>query len=435
MYPFQNARSLNPGTKITKPIALVDVNNFYVSAERVFDPRLRGAPVVVLSNNDGCVISRSNEAKALGIPMGAPVFKWWDFIKANGVHVRSSNYELYGDMSDRVYRVLHRFSPDVEKYSIDEAFVYLPEFIAPAVIRDTMLQHLGLPVSVGIGPTKTLAKAANYRGKVVPQRNGVFAPRDDAWDGVLDNVPIKRVWGIGHRWAGKMHRLNIKTARALRDYDASVIKRKFSVVAERIVMELRGVQCIEMNDFEKGRKNAACTRSFGTPLTCLEDIREAVAFFCSTLGARIREDHQQATRLSVFLSTGRFGGARRYRRSHSILLPEPTSHTPTLTKYAFACMADLFKPGYRYKQAGVFLSGLIEADASQFDLFSSRDHLRESALMQALDAVNHRFGRGKIKMGAEGSDPKWTMKQEWRSNKYTTRWDELKQVGARPVDS
>lgn len=409
-------------------IALIDVNNFYVSAERVFNPKLRDVPVVVLSNNDGCVISRSNEAKALGIPMAAPVFKWWEFIESHNVQVLSSNYELYGDMSDRAYRVLKQFSPDVEKYSIDEAFVHLPEIIDPATIRDTMQRHLGLPVSVGIGPTKTLAKAANYIAKNRNELAGVFAPAEDQWDDVLSAVPIKNVWGIGYKWAKKMARIPIRTARALRDSDDVQIKKKFNVIAQRIVLELRGTQCIELDDISQDRQNAACTRSFGTPLTDISDIRKALAFFCGTLGSRIREDRQLATHVSVFLSTGRFGKGERFRRSQSLVLPEPTNHTPTLTRYAVALLEDMYIKGPRYKQAGVFLSGLIDDSSVQFELFANKNKERESSLMNALDSINHRYGRGKIKMAAEGTDPKWLMKQAWRSDKYTTRWDELKIV-------
>ena len=409
-------------------IALVDVNNFYVSAERVFNPALRGVPVIVLSNNDGCVISRSNEAKALGIPMAAPAFKWQEFIEAHNVRVLSSNYELYGDMSDRVYRVLQQFSPDVEKYSIDEAFVHLPELIDPAQIRETMQQYLGLPVSVGIGPTKTLAKAANYLAKEYDTFGGIYAPAEDAWDKVLEAVPVKKVWGIGYKWAKRMKRIPIHTAKALRDYDDVQIKQKFNIVAQRIVLELRGIPCIELDDISQDRQNAACTRSFGTPLTDIEDIKKALAFFCGTLGSRIREDRQLATHISVFLSTGRFGKGERFRRSQSRLLPEPTNHTPTLTRYAITLLEEMFKQGPRYKQAGVFLSGLIDDSTVQFELFQNTDRQKESSLMSALDSINHRYGRGKIKMAAEGTDPKWVMKQAWRSDKYTTRWDELKRV-------
>lgn len=360
--------------------------------------------------------------------MAAPLFKWRDLIQQHNVHVRSSNYELYGDMSDRVYRVLKQFSPDVEKYSIDEAFVHLPSFVDPAAIRTAMLKQLGLPVSVGIGPTKTLSKAANYIAKKDARRQGVYAPDDTEWDNVLAHIPIKQVWGIGYRWARRMTQLNIKTARDLRDKEPTLIKKKFNVVAERIVRELCGTQCIELDDIAQDRKNAACTRSFGQPLTDLADIRKAIAFFCSTLGTRIRDDGQLTTHVSVFLSTGRFSKGERLHRTHSALLPEPTDNTQLLAQYAYASLDTLFRPGLRYKQAGVFLSGLIDNNAQQFDLFVNRNHERETSLMQALDAINYRYGRGKVKIAAEGTDPSWVMKQAWLSDKYTTRWNELKTV-------
>ncbi len=291
-----------------------------------------------------------------------------------------------------------------------------------------MMQYVGLPVSVGIGPTKTLAKAANFTAKDIPTHNGVFAPSDEAWDEVLEDVPIKRVWGIGYRWAKKMLKQGIENAKMLRDTDENRIRKKYNIIAQRIVLELRGIKCIELDDIGQERKNAACTRSFGTPLTDIKEIRKGIAFFCSTLGTRIREDKQLASQLTVFLSTGRFGNGERYRRSHTVLLPEPTNHTPMITKYAYASLEDIFKPGLRYKQAGVFLSGLIADSGQQFDLFTNRDHAQESSLMKALDSINHRYGRGKIKMAAEGTDPKWAMKQAWKSDKYTTSWDELKKV-------
>lgn len=409
-------------------VALIDVNNFYVSAERVFNPKLRGKPVVVLSNNDGCVISRSNEAKAIGIKMAAPTFKCRDLIQQHGIKVLSSNYELYGDMSDRFYRVLHRFSPDVEKYSIDEAFIHLPEFVDPALIRNTLQQLLGLPVSVGIGPTKTLAKAANFTGKDEAHRRGLYAPEPHEWDRILARMDVKKVWGIGRKWSKKLARHGITKAIHLRDNDDQFIKKQFSIVAQRIVLELRGQPCIELEHLKQDRKNAACTRSFGKPLTEIDDLREAIAFFCTTVGSRIREDRQMATQLYVYVSTGRFSNGERYRRSHSTLLPEPTNSTPMLIKYAYAALEAIYKKGPTYKQAGVMLNGLIDDSAQQFDLFSESNHAREASLMQALDRVNHRYGRGKLRLGAEGAKPKWAMKQEWRSNKYTTRWDELKGV-------
>jgi DNA polymerase V len=417
-----------------RPTALVDVNNFYVSAERVFNPKLRGQPVVVLSNNDGCVVSRSDEAKMLGIPMAAPLFKHRELILTQGVHVLSSNYELYGDMSDRVYRVLQRFSPDVEKYSIDEAFVYLPEFVEPALMRDTMQQYLGLPVSVGIGPTKTLAKAANYLGKAESHRGGVYAPRDDEWDRVLEALDVGAVWGIGRKWAARLKRHQIATALQLRDKTDAFIKTYFSVVAHRIVLELRGQPCIDLNHLRQDRKNAACTRSFGKPLREIDDLREALAFFCATVGSRIREDGQLASQLHVFLSTGRFSNGESYRRSYTTLLPEPTSTTPLLIRSAYAALDSIFKKGPVYRQAGVILSGLIDDSGQQYDLFSDRNHARDASLMRAMDGINHRYGRGKVRLGAEGFDPKWTMKQAWRSAKYTTRWNELKRVGLGSLD-
>lgn len=291
-----------------------------------------------------------------------------------------------------------------------------------------MLKQLGLPVSVGIGSTKTLAKAANYVAKKDKRRQGVYAPHEADWDKILAHIPVKNVWGIGYKWARRMDKLNIKTARDLRDKEPTLIKKKFNVVAERIVRELRGTRCIELDDIAQDRKNAACTRSFGQPLTDLADIRKAIAFFCSTLGTRIRGDKQLATQISVFLSTGRFSKGERLHRTHSSVLPEPSDHTPLLAQYAFASLDALFKPGLRYKQAGVFLSGLIDNTAQQFDLFVDRNHKQEASLMQALDAINHRYGRGKVKMAAEGTDPAWVMKQAWLSDKYTTRWDGLKVV-------
>ena len=411
------------------PFAIVDCNNFYVSCERLFDPKLRGVPVVVLSNNDGCVISRSNEAKKLGVPMTAPEFKWRDFFKLHNVQVLSSNYELYGDMSNRVYRALKAFSPAIEKYSIDESFLYLPDVIDGHKLKQEIYRCVGIPVSVGVGATKTLAKAANQLAKDYSGYNGVFyMPEEPVQDNVLRKIPVKKLWGIGPRWAKTLTDYGIVSVYDFKHSPDTWIKRHMNVVALRLAHELRGTSCLGLEEVASDRKHAMCTQSFGRTVETLEDLNEAVSSFASTAAARLRGSSQVASLVRVFVRSGRYGSGPRFHDAHETVLPEPTASGPAIVKTALEGLKQIYVQGLRYKKAGVILSGLEKDSAVQIDLFNARDKKKDASLMQAYDQINIRYGRGSVKLGSEGTQQTWRMKQDHCSPPYTTRLDSLKEV-------
>ncbi|MBK9302923.1 MAG: Y-family DNA polymerase [bacterium] len=417
--------------------ALVDCNNFYASCERVFQPRLRDRPIVVLSNNDGCVIARSNEAKAMGIPMGAPFFRFRRLAQHRQVEVFSSNYALYGDMSARVMRILQEFTPSLEVYSIDEAFLDLSGHarrdlgayareIAVAVRRST-----GIPVSVGIGPTKVLAKAANRIAKRNPETGGVLdlAALGPHVDAHLERIAVRDVWGIGKRWAEKLEQLGIGNAAALRDADPSLVRRRCSVVVERIVHELRGVSCLALEEAAPPRRQVLTSRSFGTRVERYEDMREAVATFAARTAEKLREDRARAQALTVFLQTSEHDHRTpQYSNAATVPLPRATQDTGELIRAAMDALDRIWKPDHRYLKAGVMLLDLVPEDADQAVLFGAPGEAKRGEsqrLMHVLDDVNREQGTGTVRYAAEGLRKAWRMKQERRSPAFTTRWDQL----------
>ncbi|MEZ4699133.1 MAG: Y-family DNA polymerase [Rhodothermales bacterium] len=316
-------------------VALVDCNNFFVSCVRVYEPRLRGRPVVVLSNNDGCMIARSNEAKALGLPMGAPAFKHQETIRRHGVVVKSSNFTLFNDISERIYGTLGMFSPEVEKYSIDESFLRLPEIVDPTRIQREVYRYTRIPVSVGIAGTKTLAKAANNLVKRNPAFEGCLRlPAGEGADPFLEQVEVRSVWGIGGRWAAKLTALGIGNARELKYARDALIKQKLNIVGLRVVHELRGMACIGLEMVLPDRQQTICSRSFGAPLEAYDRVREAVSAYTAIAAKRLRDARQQATTIHVFITTKSFGQGPHYSNSHAVMLPEPTAYTPLLIRYA-----------------------------------------------------------------------------------------------------
>lgn len=408
---------------------LVDCNNFYVSCERLFAPALRNVPVVVLSNNDGCVISRSNEAKILGVPMTAPEFKWRPFFKAHNVKVLSSNYELYGDLSNRVYQALQEFSPSIEKYSIDESFLHLPDSVDGHALKETIYRHIGIPVSVGVGPTKTLAKVANHLAKNKPAYSGIcYWPSGNIQDDILQTIPIQKLWGIGSGWARTLDHHGISSAFDLKHTGDGWIKQHMNVTGLRIVHELRGIPCLSLEEVVSERKHSICTQSFGHTVTSINYLREAVSSFASTAAARLRRNRQVASLVHVFIRTNRFGSGPSFHASYDISLPEPTSSGPAIAKAAIQCLNKMYKQGYRYKKAGVVLSGLEHQHVIQTHLFDQRDRQKDTALMTAFDTINNRYGKGSVKIGSEGLDQSWAMKRDFKSPRYTTQISELKDV-------
>jgi DNA polymerase V len=418
---------------------LIDCNNFYASCERAFRPELRGRPVVVLSNNDGCVIARSAEAKALGVPMGAPFFKCRGLLARHGVEVFSSNYALYGDMSARVMRVLARFCPRVDVYSIDEAFADLtgvpggPSAFARR-LRATVEAWTGIPVCIGIGPTKTLAKLANRFAKKQPRSRGVFdisASPDP--DRVLRWTEIGDVWGIGPRHARRLRKMGVHHALAFRDMDSDWVKRKMTVTGLHTLLELRGQPCHGFGSGPAPRKTVVSSRSFGRPVSRLDDLLEAVAQYTTRAAERLRGQECVAAHVLVSLETNGFKlGNPQYSNTQAVPLAVATAHTPTLIRAAQTGLARIYREGYEFKKCGVTLSGLEPAGSRWLSLLAlPPDHRPgDEPLMRAVDALNARWGRDTVVFAASGIDGSWRMRREMRSPRYTTVWKELLEVRA-----
>jgi DNA polymerase V len=414
--------------------ALVDCNNFYASCECVFEPNLRNKPVIVLSNNDGCVVARSQEAKDLGFRMGEPVFKCRELIRHNGVVVRSSNYALYEDMSRRVVQVILQFVPDVEIYSIDEVFLDLDPLAGRDVealcrkTRAAVLQWTGIPVSVGIGPTKTLAKLANHIAKRDRSTGGVsWFPLDEpARSHTLKSVAVEDVWGIGRRWAPRLKQLGVHTALDMSRVPAEEIRRSFNVVAMNTALELRGIPCQELEQDAPLRQTLVRSRSFGRMITEWSDMSEAVASHAIRAAEKLRAEGAVAGHLSVFLHTNRFRrDLPQYTCAGSRELLPSTNTTPVILKEALGIGRRLWKQGFHYKKAGVMLSD-ITCGPTQAALFDQRDHERDERLMQTMDRINQQMGSGMLRPAASGFKRRnWAMLQRCRSPRYTTRWDEL----------
>lgn len=424
--------------------ALVDCNNFYASCEKLFDPTLEGKPVVILSNNDGCVVARSAEAKALGIPMGEPWFKLRDQARRLGVVAFSSNYALYADLSNRVVEVLSGFTDKLEVYSIDESFLSLSGFSEHGgaladyghAMRQRLAQWLGLPVCVGIAETKTLAKLANHCAKKsLFGRDGVCdftaAPPAEL-DALFDRIAVGEVWGVGPRLSEQLTELGIATVRALRDADAETLRRRFSVVLERTVLELRGLSCLALEEMAPAKQQILCSRSFGETVYTLKELREAVVYYVTRAAERLRAQHSVAGGLQVFIQSNPFDTTGpRYQRTLLIPLPEPTADTRVLAGWALNLLDRMYRRGYGYKRAGVMLTELRPEHLRQESLFEPEPDVRSSAVMATLDLINQRFGKGTMRLAAEGSRPRWQMRRDKLSPAYTTQWDQLPRVKAR----
>lgn len=419
-----------------KAIALIDANNFYVSCERLFDPGLRGRPVVVLSNNDGCVVSRSNEAKRLGIRMAVPVFQIRSIIEREDVQVLSSNYELYGDLSHRMMEVLEDCSPDVERYSIDEAFISLEaedsrelEMLGQK-IKDRVYRHTGIPVSIGIAATKTLAKAAGHHAKTLPELNGVFDLTPPSLQvPVLRRTPIEEVWGIGWRWATKLKGHGIRTAFDLREARDEWIRRNMSITGLRLAHELRGVACHTLDTCPAPRRAINSTRSFGEMVESKEDLQAAVAQFVTRAAEKLRREKMVAGAITVFVRTNKFHqDEEQFSGSMTLQLAPMTCITNDIQAIAFKALESIYRPGLRYKKAGVMLSGLVPARIIPQPLWEMEKTERMRELMGNVDRLNRRFGRETVQCGVFVSEGKWRMQMNSRSPRYTTRWDELLKV-------
>lgn len=427
----------------SRAIALVDCNNFYVSCERVFRPDLEGVPVGVLSNNDGCFVARSAELKALGVKMGQPLFEVRDLVRRHRVRVFSSNYTLYGDMSARVTECLRGFAPALEVYSIDESFLDLSGFggrdlVAYGTeIRTTVRRWTGIPTCVGIAPSKTLAKLANFGAKkALIDDSGVCDLSDhQAREHLLHMVPVGEVWGIGRRSAEKLQMLGVKTAADLRDMDARHARQLLTVVGERIVHELRGIACMPLDLAPAPLKGTAVTRSFGEPVTKWEAMRQAVAAYATRAAEKLRGQGAcglAAESIQVFMHTSPFRAGPSYSNAATVELQPPTNDTFALIAAATAAARHIWRGGFAFSKAGVILSGLVPVEKVQPDLLQAGDRARGVRLMAAMDAVNARMGRDALKPAAIGlsAGAGWRLRQENRSPRYTTHFDEVPVVRA-----
>lgn len=414
--------------------ALVDCNNFYASCERVFNPSLEGKPVVVLSNNDGCIVARSNEAKKLGIPMGAPYHQWKSIISANKGNVFSSNYELYGDMSHRVMTILESFCPDIELYSIDEAFLSLAGFSHlnlndyATEIRAVVKSWTGLPVAIGIAPTKTLAKVANHIAKK-HTINGVFDLCDeDVKEKILSDFPVEELWGVGSRVSKRLHALNIFTAKELQESDLTLMRDKFSIVMQKMIQELRGISCLPLESVQS-KKQIMSSRSFGNLLTELEPIEEAMSHYAAKACEKLRKQKSRTGGIYIFLHTNQFRqNEKQYGNAVTINFSQPSSDTSYIISKAKDGLKRIFRAGYRYHKTGLMLLDLVPENFQQADLFTASSLINNDKRMKVVDKINHLLGRNSIQFCAEGIRKSWGVKCDRRSPRYTTRKDELKIV-------
>ena len=423
---------------LTQLFALVDVNNFYVSCERVFQPKLEGLPMVVLSNNDGCAVARSAEVKALGIKTGTPWFQMEEIAKKHGIQAYSSNYTLYGDMSNRVVQVLRAFTPNLEVYSIDESFLrietLLKSYSSPSDLGQTIKEKIkvttGLPVCVGMGESKTLAKLANYLAKKHSQFSGVCdistMPKEELYQWMTE-TPVGEVWGIGRQIAKRLQAMKIQTVFDLLQASPQLMRQQFGVVMERLCYELRGVSCLQLEEVAPAKQQIVSSRSFGQLVTSLTALTESVATHTARGAEKLRGQHSVAGALTIFIQTNPFKqNEPQHHQSISVPLSDSTDNTLTLTTAAIAGLKQIYQSGFRYKKAGVIFSLLADKPTVQQSLFDDIEVKGKSAgLMKALDSINSRFGNAVIRSAATGTTQAWQMRSDKRSPNYTTRWDEL----------
>ncbi|MDQ2753397.1 MAG: Y-family DNA polymerase [Bacteroidota bacterium] len=424
-----------------KLFALVDCNNFYVSCERAFNASIQKRPVVVLSNNDGCIVARSNEAKKLGFKMGQPIFQCKNIINQHNVQVFSSNYSLYADMSARVTHILSRFSPLLEKYSIDEAFLELTNMSIDDLtefgqeIRSRVMQHTGIPVSVGIAATKCLTKIATEIVKKDPSFGGVLdisAYENPQVDALLERVLVEDVWGIGRKYTLFLNNYGVRSAKDLKYADQKWIRRYLTITGERIVLELNGTSCMPLETDAQPKKGIMCSKSFGKEITDKDGLREAVATYTARAAEKLRQQESQAAEITIFINTNRFKSSdAQYSNSFTIEIPYPTAYTPELIKCAIKGLNAIYRDGYKYKKAGVYLTKISSEESVQPDLFgefSIGAHNREARLMYIVDAINRIYGRDTIFFATQGVTRNWAMRQRKLSQHFTTKWDELLKV-------
>lgn len=428
---------------MSKIFALVDCNNFYTSCEVIFNPSLKGKPVVVLSNNDGCVIARSDEAKRAGIKMGIPVFEIGDLIKKHNVHVFSTNYALYGDISQRVMTILASLVPEIEIYSIDEAFLDLSGIPADKIsataqkMREEIFRWTGIPVSVGLAPTKTLAKVANQIAKSDAQYKGVFDfANHPAKDDILKNFPVGEIWGVGEKYEEFFKKNDIHTALGLKKADENRIREHLGIMGQRLVLELRGTVCYPINKNPETKKEICTSRSFGHPLQTYEDLEQATTSYVSKVAAKLRRQKSLARSLLIFIMTNKYAKGPKYVNYKIVRLPEASNQTPELIHYALIALKQLYRKGYLYKKSGIVVSEIIPEEGLQPGLWENANRIKNRKLLEVIDRINRKAGADQVKFAVEGSDEGWKMRQENLSPHYTTRWKDILVVNLdKKVDS
>lgn len=411
---------------------LADCNNFYASCERVFNPKLEGCPIIVLSNNDGCVVARSQEAKKLGIKMGEPYFKIKDFCSRMRVQVYSSNYPLYGDLSQRIMNILGEATPEMEIYSIDEAFLKYPGYMTPDALFSKCIElkrlvkkWVGIPISLGIAPTKTLAKLANDYAKK-EQSTGVFdISSPNLRKEILQKYPIEDVWGIGSAFRDKLRGLGVQTAWDFQEMDPLIVRRKMGVCGERILLELQGISCLALEEASP-KKSISCSRSFGKVVIEASELAEALSTYVNTACIKLRRQRSCSKALCVYLEAlndEKLGTRRHYSLITSFSMP--TNDTSKMITAAKSCLKKLFCEKERYKKCGVILLDLIPEEDIEADMFLGSIDTKRSAFMHTVDALNRHFGKNTLFFAAMGTNPLWQMRSDKRSRQFTTCWEDL----------
>ncbi len=416
--------------------ALVDCNSFFCSCEKVFRPDLKNKPVIVLSNNDGCAVARTNEAKALGIKMGVPYFKIKHIVKAHKVTTFSSNFALYADMSQRVMQTLREFSPQMEVYSIDEAFLSFNGMERMDLtkysheIKNTVYRYTGIPVSIGIARTKVLAKMANYLAKKHNNLNNVLdLTNPTLLERALKATPVSEIWGVGQKSASKLNSLNINTAWELKNSNPKVIKKHLHLPGERVLRELNEESCIHLDCDEVGRKQILSSRSFGRPVNALDELTQAVSMHTTRVCEKLRRQNSVAQKLTVFLQTNPHKNEPQYYNSKTVHLTSSANSTNILLKNASQALRSIYKKGYLFKKCGVYVSDLSPLKQQQLSLFDSpKQNEKQKNLMLAVDKINAQNGRDTIKLASCGLEQKWGMRSTMRSPAFTTKWHELLNV-------
>ncbi|MDG1989801.1 MAG: Y-family DNA polymerase [Dehalococcoidia bacterium] len=415
----------------SKRFALIDCNNFYVSCERAFQPKLADRPIVVLSNNDGCIISRSNEVKSIGVPMGAPIFKWRKILDRYSTVVFSSNFPLYGDISSRIMSILAEYCADIEVYSIDEAFLNFANCTTDFAkeVQHMIMKCTSIPVSIGIGSTKTLAKIANKIAKQYLQYGGIFEIDGDLdIDNLLSTIDVSDIWGIGRKSTILLDAYGIKNAYELSKLPDRWVRKHLTITGLRTVQELRGIACSDIELHHARKKSIATTRSFGYEVNNLPELEQSISTYAARAAKKLRDQSSLASHISVFLHTNKFQDIIQYHQVRNIIFDEPTDYTPAIINAAISSIKHIYKDGYQYKKTGIVLSGITSNEYQQKGLFSENNYNRQRTINNLIDGINNKWGSDAIFFGSMGIKRNWRTVQNQHSRSYTTNIHDIIEV-------